>query len=143
MKKKVKIIIVLILVIGTASAIYAYKEYNRGQKDLSKEKADLVVNATDLYKAFSDDETNANTIYLDKVVAVKGKVISGDKDAEGNYTVQLDAGSDMGVISCQMDPKYNADAAKLQAGNMVTLKGTCTGILMDVVLIRCVLEKNK
>lgn len=143
MKKKVKIIIGLILVIGTATAIYAYKEYNRGQKDLSKAKADLAVNATDLYKAFSDDETNANTTYLDKVVAVKGKVISGDKDAEGNYTVQLDAGSDMGVISCQMDPKYNADAAKLQAGNMVTLKGTCTGILMDVVLIRCVLEKNK
>lgn len=141
MKKKYIIILVVVLLIAIIAVVYGYKEYNRGQKDLSGEKADILISAPDLLKAFTDDEAKANTLYLDKLVAVNGKVKSADKDDLGNYTVQLDASSEMSNISCQMNEKYNSDAAKLRSGDEVIIKGTCTGMLMDVILIRCVIVK--
>lgn len=140
MKKRTKIILLAVLVVGAIAAFYGYSEYTRGHKDLSNEKADVTLTAQELMSAFETDEAAANTKYLDKAISVTGTVKAIDKNEAGGYSVQL-IGSDMGNVSCEMDERHNADAEKLHTGDNVTMKGTCTGMLMDVILIRCVIDK--
>jgi hypothetical protein len=47
----------------------------------------------------------------------------------------------MAGISCLFEPQYSAEIKKWKTGRSVKIKGICTGILMDVVLVRCVPEK--
>lgn len=139
-KKYVRILVIALLLIGVA-AVYAYSEYNRGHKDVSGQKADVTIAATDLFSEFSADENAANGKYLDKTIAVSGVVKSVDKDESGLHTIQLESGDMMGNVSCQMDERHNEKAAAIKAGETIAVKGTCTGILMDVVLIRCAIDK--
>lgn len=140
MKKKYVRILIVILLLGGAALFYGLKEYNRGHKDASKHDADFAISATELFQKFSTDENAANGMYLDKTIEISGIVKSVDKDETGNYTIQLESGDMMSSVSCQMDTRHNADAEKVKAGETVKIKGTCTGILMDVILIRCVLS---
>ncbi|MBC8047173.1 MAG: hypothetical protein H7Y00_10285 [Fimbriimonadaceae bacterium] len=141
MKKYLKIILPILLVVIGIVAWYGYSEYNRGHEDVSKQKADITINAPDLTKAFSEDEDAANALYLDKAIAVSGTIKSVDKDESGNYTIQLAGESELSNVSCQMDERHNNEAANLHTGEKITVKGTCTGVLMDVVLIRCAVDK--
>ena len=45
----------------------------------------------------------------------------------------------MGGVSCEMQDTSGTE--NIKAGDSVTIKGVCTGVLMDVVLVRCVLAK--
>ena len=135
MNKKTILIGIAVLVI--IAAIYGYNEYSRGNKDLSGAKADVSISAVDLYNEYSADEAKANTKYLNKVIGVRGKISKIDKDATGSASILLDAGSDMGGVSCLLDARHNEEAAKLHSGDSVTINGSCTGMLSDVVLVRC------
>ena len=143
MMKKLKWIALALLVCGVAGAWYGYSEWNRKPADLTDMKASMEMSATDLIKAFSEDETKANEKYTakDVILAVKSKIISIDKDAKGLNTIMLGSETDLSSVSCQMDSLHNADAEKLQPGQDVTVKGICTGFLTDVILVRCVIQK--
>ncbi len=132
--KKILLVILVLVVIGAA---YGYYQYTRGNKDLSGAKADVSISAVDLYNEYSADEKIANTKYLSKVISVRGKISKIDKDATGSASIMLDAGSDMGGVSCLLDTRHNDEAAKLHNGDSVLINGSCTGMLSDVVLVRC------
>lgn len=132
-----KIILIAIAVLVVIGAIYGYYQYNRGNKDLSGAKADVTISSVNLYNEYSADEATANTKYLNKVIAVRGKISKIDKDATGSASILLDAGSDMGGVSCLLDARHNDEATKLHNGDSVTINGSCTGMLSDVVLVRC------
>ena len=139
--KNIKWIILALFIIGIGGAWYGYSEWNRVAKDLTSVKPDFELTASELIKAFSDDEKKANSLYNGKVCAVKSKVISVDKDKLGLNTVMIGLDTDFNNVSCQMDSTYNADAEKLVVGSEVTMKGICTGFLTDVILIKCVIQK--
>jgi hypothetical protein len=44
-------------------------------------------------------------------------------------------------INCSMDEEYNNDIKDLKQGDTVTVKGICSGLLLDVILTRCVVVK--
>ena len=133
--KKWLIIIILIALIGGSYGLY---EYNRGPRDLSSEKADITMDASVLLTAFESDENAANTAYLDKVVKVSGTVL--DLSAEGTPSVILDAGNPMSTVICELaDSESNKE---LKIGDKVSIKGQCTGYLMDVVLVKSVIIKE-
>ena len=143
MKKKILIAVGILLLIALVAGIYGYREFHRTHADATHTKADVTLQADALVKAFSDNETQADSMYLDKIISVSGTVIGMETDSQGIYTIMLDGKNDMSNVSCQMDERHNNDAASIKKGDAVTMKGTCTGILMDVVLNRCVIEKNK
>ena len=73
----------------------------------------------------------------DKVVEVK-------RDTSG-IIVLLDGGNGMFGISCSLQ-KTDAEVKKIEKDKEVTVRGICTGMLMDVVLTRCAIvqpDKNK
>ena len=106
---------------------------------MSKAKVEATVSASALVKAFQDDEEKANTSYLDKVIAVSGKLREMETSEDGNIQLFLDSGDPLSAISCQLDPlSKHTGLDNLNVGSEVSLKGICTGMLMDVVIERCV-----
>jgi hypothetical protein len=125
-------IIVVVVIIGVM--FFAYREYNRKQKDVADISAAYTLTSEEIILAFSSDEKASNAKYLDKVLAVQGTVKSIDKDDHGFRTVVLGDTTSMSSVRCSMDSSHNEEAAKLQAGNRVIVKGICTGFNADELL---------
>jgi hypothetical protein len=135
--------LILITISATViAAIVGFLLYNKPHRDTASATSDFVVEAPALLQEFTQNEAAANEKYLDKVVAVKGKVKLMTPDDEGNLNLILDAADEMAGVICTI-PKADAEsAAGVKEGDEVVVKGVCTGVLMDVVLIRCVVEKK-
>jgi hypothetical protein len=137
-----KKIILITIATAVVVAIVGFLLYNKPHRDTASATSDFIVEAPALLQEFTHDEAAANQKYLDKVVAVKGKVKSIATDAEGNINLTLDAADEMAGVICTIPKADAAGAANVKEGDKVTMKGVCTGVLMDVVLIRCVVEKE-
>ena len=137
MKTKHYVLIFIALLILVA--IGAFWQYNKPTRNLTEEKADLSISAPELYRQFSENEVEANQHYLDKVVQVRGTLQTINRGEGGSLNLILEAGSEMGGIICEF-PKGNLPAGmNLQTGKELIIKGQCTGFLMDVVLVKCVI----
>ena len=136
MKKYIKYIVVLALIGGA----YGFYMYNKPHKNLAKTKADVTLSAQDLFTAYELNETKANEIYLGKVLEVDGIIKS--IEGENSNIINLEVGSMMSRVSCEMEPDaYAKNKNSLSEGDKVTIRGNCAGMTMDVVLQRCVLIK--
>lgn len=110
--------------------------YFKTRPDIASLKASVNISATELYAQYQKNETAANTFFLEKVISVNGEIIDVSK-TESTLNIQLKAGEN-GGINCSI---RNMPATMPQKGTLVTVKGRCSGFLMDVNLVDCVLEK--
>jgi hypothetical protein len=95
--------------------------------------------ARDLYNEFQQNETAADKKWVGKVLEVKGVVSSVSES--GNYeSVNLAVSSD-GGINCSFLKKDLDSNIKFNKGDSIVIKGKCTGFLMDVNLVDCVVKK--
>ena len=92
-----------------------------------------------LVEEFNTDETTANRLYNDKVVSVKGTVLKIENNGDTRNIVLGDATSPEGVI-CEFQAEHKNEADEVRPGQQISVKGICTGMLFDVILVRCVLE---
>jgi hypothetical protein len=137
MMKKWLILLIMAVLLAGAAGFYMY---NKPHRDIAAESADFVIDASALLKEFETDENAANQKYLDKIIAVKGKVSAIETTSEGMVNIALETGNEMAAVSCSMLPSENKKAAEIKAGDNITVKGLCTGILMDVVLTKCTFQ---
>ena len=134
--KAMKKVIWALLAVGIIGGVVAYKMYNKPHRDIDAEKPVAALTANQLFDAFDADEAAANASYLDKVVEVSGTIDEVAEDSEGNTLVILAADNAMmGGVSATIDPNVGEFSA--EAGAEVTLKGRCTGMLMEVVMTNC------
>lgn len=140
-KMKRRTILYVLLAAVLIGAVVGYKMWNKPHQDLASAKTDVAVDATALYNEYNTDENAANAKYLDKVVAITGKVKEASKDPDGAVKVSLDAGSEMGVVACELSPFAKHPRTDFQPGEQVTFKGKCTGLNLDVVFVECVEAK--
>ena len=133
--RKYIIYIGLIAVAGTLAAFFMY---NKPHESIKKAKPAYELNAGDIYSDFEADETLANEKYLDKVVQVSGTVVESSTTEDGIVSITLDGGGMLGGVICQLDEFSDHERTNYTAGETVTFRGKCTGMLMDVVLVRCV-----
>jgi hypothetical protein len=87
-----------------------------------------------LYNAYSDNEQLADSLWLDKVLAVEGIVSQYSSSEEP--TLFLQTGSDLGYVACTFSGE-NTPTSPPAPGTRVQVKGICAGYTMDVVLVRC------
>lgn len=132
-----KRIFIAVAVIALLGGIIGYQMYNKPHQDIASTESDLTIQASDLLNAFETDEATANQKYNDKLVAVSGTVADVTKE-DGTVKVILDTGNPLSGVICQLDELTEHDRTDFEVGETVTLKGKCTGYLMDVVLVRCV-----
>jgi len=132
-KKK---IITIILGIGIISLFIAYQIYNKPHVNVSDTKSDITITADQIINDFSSDETKANRSYLDKIIKISG-VISELKVVKQKGIITLKTNHDFGSILCHLSDKASQKINSLKEGQTLTLKGICTGFLMDVILVKC------
>jgi hypothetical protein len=131
MKITAKIIWTVVLAGFIIGAFIFYRTWYKPHRNVNDEKA-LVVTAQTILEAYTTDEQKANSLYLDKAIAVQGDVSEVTKTPQGKTVISLKTSDPMAGIRCTM--KENATVA---VGENVTIKGICTGYLMDVTLVDC------
>lgn len=150
MKRKniIRYIVLPLLVIIAAAAIYIYKEYNRTHKDTAKLKPDYTVTAAGLVQEFEADEPASNKKYWDKVIKVDGIVKEVIQDDKGFYSVVLGDTSSMSSVRCSIDSLHSKEATVVKKGSRTVIKGICSGfnademLGSDVILVRSVVDNK-
>ena len=115
-----------------------YKIY-KPHRNVEGEEAVATLTAINMYQEFSKNESGANQKWLGKVVEVSGR-ISSVSNAGKYVSLNLAATADGGVNCSLLKNDLPADE-KFNQGDSVTVKGKCTGFLMDVNLVDCIIKK--
>jgi hypothetical protein len=139
MKTYVKIllgVVTLIAVVSIGAAVYLFR---MPHKDIGKAKPDFIITAIDLQKAFEDNETSATAKYVNKILEIEGEVESVKTGEANVFNVTLKSGSDLSSVICTFPAA--TEPAKITVGTKVTVRGECSGFLMDVLMNNCVLIK--
>jgi hypothetical protein len=135
MSKTWKIVIALGIIGLLAGAFMFYRIWYMPQRDVAEEIA-IVVDAQNLLSAYETNTDNANALYLDKALEVTGVVGEVAKNQQNKPVVSLKTNSPLAGIRCTMK-----DEVQLSVGQTVTIKGRCTGYLMDVTMVDCYIQK--
>lgn len=147
-KKIIRYVVLPLLLVITAAAVYIYREYNRTHKDTARLKPDFTVAAPALLQEFESDEQSSNRKYWDKVISVSGTIRDLLKDEKGFYSIVLGDSSSMSSVRCSVDSNHSGEAARLKKGEGVTVKGICSGynadelLGSDVILVRSVVDQK-
>lgn len=128
MKKK---IIFTLALLGLFTLLVGMKMYNKAPESISSLKTEFQLNASELLAAFENNEEEANEKYLDKVVEING-VVSKRELKNGVLTAYMETDSPLSNIIFQFENTNE----EINEGETLTLKGICTGYLMDVVMVR-------
>lgn len=134
MKKYLKFLLILPLL----GVIVGFYLYNKPHEKMTNAKPTFELTANDLFMAFESDETAANEKYLDKVIEIEGTVRAVSHDEDGTVSITLATDTEMFGVICQLDNLSTPKRTTFEVGEKVAFKGICTGMLMDVVVVRCV-----
>jgi len=132
----------MIIVAATVAVVggtFALIEYNRGPQGVSSMEPVGTVKAEELLNAFVADEALATGTYVgeqEQAVQVSGAIGAMEEVGEGKTNVILETGDPLAGIVCEFATKDIP--ITWRSGATVSVKGICTGILLDVVLVRCV-----
>lgn len=133
--KKAIIATFFVLIIAVL-AVYVYT-FKKPARTAASEDALFSLSVKELTTEFESNENTANAKYLNKVVQVFGTVET-ISESENEISITLkDPGSIAGV-TCSFD-KSEMDKNRVKAGQEISIKGICSGFLMDVVLNKCAL----
>ncbi|HLF62269.1 MAG TPA: hypothetical protein VI603_00850 [Saprospiraceae bacterium] len=128
------------LVIAIAGGGIGYYLWNKPPEGVAKKKPDFILTPAELLTDFQNNEEAANAKYLGKVVQLNGTILEIVPGENMEMQVILETGDLMARVSCVMKEDYNTFLErKLKRGDTVTIKGFCTGVIMDVVVDRCVI----
>ncbi len=139
MKRKWWLFFIALVIIS--AAIYAWKEYNRKPENLMYATADATVKAEALAAAFEADEAVANEKYLGKIIEVDGIIINVNATQSPVHII-IGNENNMHNVGISLAGSAN-NTNELKNGMPVTVRGECTGFLMDVELNNAVIIKKK
>ena len=141
MKLYVKVALFVVLFIAIAGILAALYLFNLKHTDMAKAKPDFIITATALQKEFEDNETTASARYINKILEVSGTIGSITRADSNNLNIALKTGSDISSVICTLTA--TSDASKFKADEEITIRGECSGFLMDVLLNNCATVINR
>ena len=130
MKKWMKILLSIAGIGLVAGLILLYWIFNKPHRDVAKEKG-IELTAQQLYDAFKANETQANSLYLDKAIQLSGTVADISTNQAGQKVVNFSTNDPLVMINCT----FKTDPGNLQAGDTITFKGICTGYIPDANVV--------
>ncbi|MFL0065644.1 hypothetical protein V3A08_08685 [Tenacibaculum maritimum] len=139
--KKNKIISIVILAIIIFGAYYGVMQYNKPHVNVEMALTSTKLTPDFLLNDFSTNEQQANLQYLDHVIEINGKISDIDI-SDGNGIIIFENDEAIGSVRCYLSPKENKKLMTLKVGQDISLKGICTGYLLDVIMIRCIIVKS-
>ena len=131
MSKKVKIIILMVAIIGLVGFfVYDYVMHGNA-RNLTTEKTNFIVTSTSITSEFTTNIETANKKYLEKAVAIKGKITTSNKNE-----VILDE-----IVICS----FKSQDSPIKKGQLVTVKGRVVGyddLMGELKMDQCFVIKN-
>lgn len=122
------------IVIGFVAIILGlflgYKYLYHEHRDIATETVAFSVSVNQLLKEFTEDETKANSKYLDKSIVITGKVTSVDN---ANKTIVLDE-KVFAILSKSSDVKLNTEVSV--QGRLIGYDSLLEEIKLDQALIK-------
>lgn len=134
-KRSHKIALWLIFFIAVGGILAGLYMYNLQDKDLAKVKPDFFMTASELQKAFETDEASAGSKYINRIIEISGEVESVKPGENQTLVVTLKTENPLSAVSCTMQAESMAQ--EIVAGDQVSLRGQCSGFLMDVLMNNC------
>lgn len=128
MKKKLFYILLLLIVVIFGVYKYIYK----GHRDIASEDAEFSKTVSEVFQAFTANDSLANKKYLDKTISVKGTITN------------IDLGSKIITVDEKLSARFKdkiPDTIKLQ--DSITLKGRLIGfddLLEEIQMDQCAIE---
>jgi tRNA_anti-like len=120
-------------------AVWGIYRVTQPHRNTSGEQAVAELSAINLYNEFLNSENIANKKWVGKVIEVSGSISTVSES--GNYVSLNLKGSANGGVNCSILKKDLDPGDKFNTGDSITIKGKCTGFLMDVNLVDCVIKK--
>ena len=139
MKPFVKISLLAITIVGLSGIFAGVYLFNEQHRDLRSSTPDFEITAIGLQKAFDENEAAAASKYVNRIIEVTGTVQSVKSGEQNIASISLQTGSIFSSVICTFVSK--SDLSGLVPGTQVTVRGECSGFLMDVLLNNCVLIK--
>jgi hypothetical protein len=123
--------------------IYAYIQYNRTAESLAHAKPQVVTTSTSMVAMYDSNEVKADSFFLGKIIEVSGIVSAVNNMQDTMMNVLLGDSNDIHQVSCLFGKSELNNLKNIAVGNDVSIKGICTGFLLDVEFNRCVLVERK
>lgn len=108
-------------------------------KNISKAKADFVLPANKLFNEFDSNEAKANKKYMDRIIEVSGNIAEINEDQKGAKVITLKSKDDFSGVLCTLNENETTTLNSYKINQPIKIRGVCTGMLMDVVLNKCVI----
>ncbi len=143
--KKWVIILIVLFILGVVTAFLVYKYvYNKPHPDYEKEKPEFTLDAKLLYDQYKNDKVASQSKYSGKVIQITGnlnKIEDRDSTTIAVFTFSQGDFGDEG-IRCTVLPKFNTELKKVKSGDLINIKGYCTGYNdTDVIFEKCSIIK--
>jgi len=134
-KNKIKIALIVLLVLLVVTVI-GVKTYNKPHVDVVKTEAKYKLDAQQLINSFITDEDKASKKYVNTIIQVSGEAL---EISHGTISIKYE--NSASTVLCNLLPKEDEKLKTIKKGDKIKVKGICTGYLLDVVLVECVLIK--
>jgi hypothetical protein len=140
MNRRTRYVTYLLLILITGVSIYGLL-FHLFAKQLPP-LPDAVLSAPMLTDAYDNAEGRADSLYLYKILSVKGALSQWRKNESGHYVATLE-GHFPGrtAVDCILDSLHTVDPPDLKRGDILTVRGRCAGRSLNVVLVQCIIEK--
>ncbi len=139
MTRRTRVLMIISILVIALVAVFIYLVvYNKPHVDVSKSSADISLVSNTIVEDFEKDENQANAKYLEQIIQVTGTISELSTENDKGIVV-LGTSDSFGSVMCHLSSKESQKIKTLKNGQQVTIKGICTGYLMDVILVKCVI----
>jgi hypothetical protein len=140
MRKKRTILWTGILLLALIGAGWGWHLYDMPHRSAAGVSPDLAIAADSLYRQYLTDERTADQRFMGKVLKVSGHLSEIQRNGKSEIWILSTDPAAGGGVNCQLFAGTTIDHEP-KPGDAVTVKGRCTGFLMDVNLTDCVPDK--
>ena len=133
MKKRLLLWISLLVLALFGYGIYLY---TLKAPVVAEGKTDFRMSTDELVTLYEQNEDIANRKLLNQIIEVRGAVATVGQDSTGT-SIQLSSSNPMSGVNCRFDASISDKLRRVKTGDTISVKGKCTGFLIDVNLTNC------
>ena len=116
-------------------SFYSVSNYLQNEKfeDTALSKPDFTVNALDFIREFENNDSLANSKYMEKIITMKGRISSVERPGDSTVNVKFSDSTGSYAIF-PFEGQSFPGAASLKEGDSVSVKGSCSGVVYSEIL---------
>ena len=121
--KKIIFAVIILILFGAGLIWYIF---NEKFTDTTEVKSNFSINALDLIKEFSQNDSLSNKKYAEKILVVTG-MVSQIEAADSTVNIKMSDTTSGSYVIFAFQQQHTKDAKTLNVGDKVSIKGSCSG----------------